>query len=300
MKEKNVKNYIWNLVLSAMFMAIGLVLPFFTGQIPQIGRMLLPMHLPVLLCGLICGWQYGGVVGFVLPLLRYVMFGMPPIFPTGLAMAFEMAAYGMIAGCALQALQVAVRGGAVPLPAHRHGGRPHRLGCGDGGALRRVRSGIYLAAVLLRRISDGDSRHHFAVGVHPGADGGAGPDRHGPVCPEDAERSGIQLTQMVENRPVPRSVCCGNRARFCYTGLGGGNAMDREKTGALIAATRKERGLTQKELAERLHISDRGRLQVGAGCGISRRELVGAAGGCAGAFCYFSAAWGADGCRRCE
>ena len=98
MKEKNVKNYIWNLVLSAMFMAIGLVLPFFTGQIPQIGRMLLPMHLPVLLCGLICGWQYGGVVGFVLPLLRYVMFGMPPIFPTGLAMAFEMAAYGMIAG----------------------------------------------------------------------------------------------------------------------------------------------------------------------------------------------------------
>lgn len=33
--------------------------------------------------------------------------------------------------------------------------------------------------------------------------------------------------------------------------------MDREKTGALIAAARKERGLTQKELAERLHISDR-------------------------------------------
>lgn len=138
MKAKNVKNYIWNLVLSAMFMAIGLVLPFFTGQIPQIGSMLLPMHLPVLLCGLICGWQYGGVVGFVLPLLRYVMFGMPPIFPTGLAMAFEMAAYGMIAGCALQALQVAVRGGAVPLPAYRHGGRPHRLGRGDGGALRCV------------------------------------------------------------------------------------------------------------------------------------------------------------------
>lgn len=81
MKEKNVKNYIWNLVLSAMFMAIGLVLPFFTGQIPQIGSMLLPMHLPVLLCGLICGWQYGGVVGFVLPLLRYVMFGMPPHLP---------------------------------------------------------------------------------------------------------------------------------------------------------------------------------------------------------------------------
>ena len=59
-----------NLVLAAMFLAIGLVLPFFTGQIPQIGSMLLPMHLPVLLCGLICGWQYGVVVGFVAPLMH--------------------------------------------------------------------------------------------------------------------------------------------------------------------------------------------------------------------------------------
>ena len=87
-----------HLVYAAVCLALCMLLPLLTGQIPQIGSMLLPMHLPVLLCGLICGWQYGGVVGFVLPLLRYVMFGMPPIFPTGLAMAFEMAAYGMIAG----------------------------------------------------------------------------------------------------------------------------------------------------------------------------------------------------------
>ena len=52
------------LTLSAMFLALGFVLPFFTGQIPQIGNMLLPMHLPVLLCGLICGWQYGLVFLF--------------------------------------------------------------------------------------------------------------------------------------------------------------------------------------------------------------------------------------------
>ena len=48
-----------NLLLAAMFLAIGLVLPFFTGQIKEIGNMLLPMHLPVFLCALICGWQYG-------------------------------------------------------------------------------------------------------------------------------------------------------------------------------------------------------------------------------------------------
>ena len=92
------------LVLSAMFMAIGLVLPFITGQIQQIGNMLLPMHIPVLFCGLICGWQYGAVLGFVLPLLRYVLFGMPPIFPTGVSMSFELAVYGAVIGLNMQQL----------------------------------------------------------------------------------------------------------------------------------------------------------------------------------------------------
>ena len=92
------KTAIRNLTTSAMFMAAGLVLPFFTGQIPQIGNMLLPMHIPVLLCGFICGWQYGLMVGFLLPLVRYVLFGMPMLFPTGIAMAFELATYGFMAG----------------------------------------------------------------------------------------------------------------------------------------------------------------------------------------------------------
>lgn len=86
------------LTLSAMFMALGMVLPFLTGQIQQIGNMLLPMHLPVFLCGLICGWQYGAVVGFILPLLRSFTFGMPLLYPMALAMAFELATYGLVAG----------------------------------------------------------------------------------------------------------------------------------------------------------------------------------------------------------
>lgn len=92
------KNQILRLTLAAMFMAIGLVLPFLTGQIPRIGNMLLPMHIPVLLCGLICGWQYGLTVGLILPPLRYVMFGMPVLFPTGIAMALELATYGLVIG----------------------------------------------------------------------------------------------------------------------------------------------------------------------------------------------------------
>ena len=63
-----------NLLLAAMFLAIGLVLPFFTGQIKEIGNMLLPMHLPVFLCALICGWQYGTAVGFIMPILRFALF----------------------------------------------------------------------------------------------------------------------------------------------------------------------------------------------------------------------------------
>ncbi len=84
--------------MSAMFLAIGIVLPFFTGQIREIGNMLLPMHLPVMLCGLICSWKYGLAIGAILPLLRSLMFGMPLLYPSAVAMAFECAAYGFFVG----------------------------------------------------------------------------------------------------------------------------------------------------------------------------------------------------------
>lgn len=86
------------LVTAAMLMALGFVLPFFTGQIPQVGNMLCPMHLPVLLCGFLCGWRYGLAVGFALPLLRSALLTTPPMFPTAVAMAFELAAYGFLSG----------------------------------------------------------------------------------------------------------------------------------------------------------------------------------------------------------
>lgn len=92
------RNPIFDMVLSALFLAMAYVLPFFTGQIPQIGAMLCPMHIPVLLCGFICGWPWGLAVGLVAPLLRSATLGMPPMFPTALCMAFELAAYGAIAG----------------------------------------------------------------------------------------------------------------------------------------------------------------------------------------------------------
>lgn len=86
------------MVLAAMFLALGMILPFFTGQIQIIGSMLLPMHLPVLLCGFICGWKYGLIVGIILPLLRSASFGMPVMFPTAVVMAIELGTYGFVSG----------------------------------------------------------------------------------------------------------------------------------------------------------------------------------------------------------
>lgn len=90
-------NRLHRLVYSALFLALALLLPFLTGQIPQIGSALSPMHIPVLLCGFVCGWPWGLAVGFIAPLLRHLLFGMPPIL-TAIAMAFELAAYGAFSG----------------------------------------------------------------------------------------------------------------------------------------------------------------------------------------------------------
>lgn len=92
------KNNTKTMVLAALFLALGMILPFFTGQIPMIGSRLLPMHIPVLICGFVCGWQYGLVVGLVTPILRSFIFGMPPLMPTATAMAVELAVYGAATG----------------------------------------------------------------------------------------------------------------------------------------------------------------------------------------------------------
>ena len=94
MKNKN----LLKLTYAAVCLALCLVLPFLTGQIPQIGSKLLPMHIPVLLCGFLCGPVWGCAVGLIAPILRSLLFGMPPLFPMATAMAFELAAYGLFAG----------------------------------------------------------------------------------------------------------------------------------------------------------------------------------------------------------
>ncbi len=86
-----------NLVGTALCIALGLILPQVFHLIGA-GPVFLPMHIPVLLCGLCFGWPFGLICGAVTPLLSSVMTGMPPLFPTGAAMVFELAAYGALSG----------------------------------------------------------------------------------------------------------------------------------------------------------------------------------------------------------
>ena len=90
--------FIKKLTLTAMFLSLGIVLPMFFGQVPQIGSMLLPMHIPVFLCAFICGWKYSVPMSFILPLLRTVLFSRPKMYPDAIAIAFELAAYALVAG----------------------------------------------------------------------------------------------------------------------------------------------------------------------------------------------------------
>lgn len=85
------------LVVSALFLAIAFVLPFLTGQIQQIGNMFCPMHLPVMLCGFVCGWPWGLAVGIIAPIMRSLILGMPPMI-SAIPMAVELAVYGACTG----------------------------------------------------------------------------------------------------------------------------------------------------------------------------------------------------------
>lgn len=86
------------IILSAFFMALAIILPFLTGQIKNLGSMLLPMHIPVILCGLICGSIYGGIIGLICPMLRSMIFGMPILFPSAVCMSIELMIYGFLTG----------------------------------------------------------------------------------------------------------------------------------------------------------------------------------------------------------
>ena len=84
-------------VIAGICLALCMYLPFLTMNFQPFGQAISLMHIPVLLCGFFCGARYGAIVGATAPLLRFMLFGMPPIMPMGVAMCFELAVYGLTA-----------------------------------------------------------------------------------------------------------------------------------------------------------------------------------------------------------
>lgn len=91
------KTQITKLVYTAICIALGLLLPM-VNKVPgvNLGAILLPMHIPVLLAGFLCGIPYATFCGFILPLLNFALTGRPMLYPVGIAMMFELGAYGCI------------------------------------------------------------------------------------------------------------------------------------------------------------------------------------------------------------
>jgi len=101
MKKIRVKD----LVLTSLFVAIGVLLPIVFHSINILGIVFLPMHIPVILCGFICGPLLGGVAAIITPLLSSVITGMPVIYPVAVAMVFELTSYAVVAGVLFRLLK---------------------------------------------------------------------------------------------------------------------------------------------------------------------------------------------------
>lgn len=113
MTNRPAPSRLYSLLLTAILLSVGFVLPFLTGQIELLGKVISPLHIPVFICGLTCGWGWGAALGAALPILRSLFFGMPPLVPMAIPMAFEMAAYGAVCGL----LYPLLRGRFRPYPA---------------------------------------------------------------------------------------------------------------------------------------------------------------------------------------
>lgn len=86
------------LIMALICLAISVVLPMLTDQIPRFGQGLRPMHIPVLIAGFACGPVIGFVVGLAAPMLNLLIHGAPALMQAGFAMSLELATYGLIAG----------------------------------------------------------------------------------------------------------------------------------------------------------------------------------------------------------
>jgi uncharacterized membrane protein len=90
---KDVRSYL----LTGAFVMLAVAVPWVFHQFHLAGPTFLPMHIFVILAGLLFGWRAGLLVGLFTPAISYFVSGMPAvtILPQ---VVIELSAYGLIAG----------------------------------------------------------------------------------------------------------------------------------------------------------------------------------------------------------
>ena len=172
-----------DLVFAALCVALGLIVPQvfhlipFVGAVPNLGGVFLPMHIPVLLCGFLCGWKYGAVCGAVVPFLSSIATGMPVMWPQGVSMIFELAVYGHRAALPGDAAKY------LCLPRCCHGGRAAGLRGGEGGVLWHGEQALWDDCFYQRGLYHGHPWHHPSAGAAAGAGSSPGAGWRHP-CPQ--------------------------------------------------------------------------------------------------------------------
>jgi LytS/YehU family sensor histidine kinase len=93
LKYKDIRSYL----LTAAFVMLAVFVPWVFHQFHLAGPTFLPLHIFVLIAGLLFGWRAGLLVGLFTPLTSYFISGMPAlnILPQ---VIIEVSSYGFIAG----------------------------------------------------------------------------------------------------------------------------------------------------------------------------------------------------------
>ena len=175
MTSQNIR--VKNLVMAALFTAIGVVLPQAFHMIPNAGSIILPMHIPVLICGMTVGGFYGAIAGALTVSLSILINGMPPLFPTGVCMIVELAVYGLVSGVAYKALGCRMnrkRTYAALIIAMLAGRAANGLAMTA--AMGMAWQGLYPAGIPHCRICHRSARHHHSAGADPAGCDGSGKD----------------------------------------------------------------------------------------------------------------------------
>ncbi|KDE74238.1 hypothetical protein FUSO7_03870 [Fusobacterium necrophorum BFTR-2] len=95
-----------NLLITSTFISFGIILPIIFHHLTLGGKIFLPMHIPVLISGILIGKKEGLLTGAITPIFSSIITGMPILFPIAFIMVFELSAYGFFPDIIMKKLPI--------------------------------------------------------------------------------------------------------------------------------------------------------------------------------------------------